>query len=307
MSVGYCCINLGINKSKKRRDNITPNRGMVKKTFETKGLSYVSELTILNLLDLKKILEWNVEMNISVYRMSSDMFPCIGFYKLEDLPNFDKICKLLSDLGDFAKKSKIRLSFHPSHFCVLGSTNPDVVEKTIDELDKHAKIMDLMGLDKSNFNPINIHLNITQPTHEEAANRFCENFKMLGESTKKRLTIENDDKPGQYSVKMLYDLVYKKIGIPIVVDSLHYMCHPNGMTWEETLLLGVSTWKEKPLVHHSSSKKIYEDSSVMQSAHADFIYEKFNDLGLDLDIELECKQKDIATLRYIQEFHQLVR
>ena len=50
-NIGYCCICLGVNEGLKKKDHISVNRGMVKKTFEAKGLSYVSELVILNLED----------------------------------------------------------------------------------------------------------------------------------------------------------------------------------------------------------------------------------------------------------------
>ena len=152
------------------------------------------------------------------------------------------------------------------------------------------------------YYPINIHLNITTPSHQEAAERFCTNFHRLKDSTKLRLTIENDDKQSQYSVKMLYDLVHTKIGIPIVVDSLHYSCHTDNMSWEDTLTLGISTWKTKPICHHSSSKKLHEDETVILSAHADFLYEQFNTCGFDVDIELECKKKDLAVDKYLKDF-----
>lgn len=299
---GYCCINLSLNIGKKKKDFISVNRGMVKKTFESKGLSYVSELAIQNIKDLKKILEWNVQNNILVYRMSSDMLPCLGFYKIQDLPKFDIISSLLKDCGDIAKQNSMRLSFHPSHFCVLASDKVEVVNNTIDELDKHSEIMDIMGLEQSSYYPVNIHLNITTPTHELAAERFCNNFQRLSESTKKRLTIENDDKLSQYSVKMLYNLVHKVIGIPIVVDSLHHYCHPDDMSWEDTLKLGVSTWKTKPLCHHSSSKKLHEDEKVILSAHSDFLYEPFDSCGFDVDVELECKKKDLSVMKYLKDF-----
>jgi len=304
-NIGYCCINLSLNFGKKKKDFISVNRGMILKTFESKGLNYVSDLVIQNIKDFRKILQWNYQNNIHVYRMSSDMFPCLGFYKIKDLPQFDLISSILKECGDFAKQNSIRLSFHPSHFCVLGSDKQRVVTNTIDELDKHSEIMDIMGLEESTFYPINIHLNITIPTHEAAAERFCSNFQKLNDSTKKRLTIENDDKPSQYSVKMLYDYVYRVIGIPIVVDSLHYYCHPDNMTWEDTLKLGLSTWKTKPLCHHSSSKKIYEVAESMVSAHSDFIYTPFDNCGFDLDIEFECKQKDLGVLKYLKDFTEI--
>lgn len=300
--VGYCCICLGINEGLKKKDSISVNRSMIKKTFEAKGLSYVSELIIPNLEDTIKVLSYNLKNNIKVYRMSSDSFPWMSHYKFSDLPNFERIKSLLIRIGNIIKDNDMRVSYHPGPFNILGSEKESVVEKTIDELNKHSELMNLMGLEKSTNYPINIHLNITTPSLEEASERFCKNFHKLNDCTKKRLTIENDDKPSQYSVRLLYELVYKKIGIPIVVDSLHYACHPDGMTWEETLQLGISTWKTKPLCHHSSSKKLNEDSSVIVSAHADFLYEEFDSCGFDVDIELECKQKDIAVYKYLRDF-----
>jgi UV DNA damage endonuclease len=301
-NVGYCCICLGINEGSKKKDHITVNRSMIKKTFESKGLSYVSELVIPNLEDTIKVLRYNIKNNIKVYRMSSDSFPWMSHYNFSDLPNFTKIQRLLTQIGNLVKENNIRVSYHPGPFNILGSEKETVVLKTIDELDKHAELMDLMGLEQTTYYPINIHLNVTTPTHEDAAKRFCDNFHRLKESTKLRLTIENDDKPSQYSVKMLYDLVYSNIRIPIVVDSLHYACHTDNMSWEDTLRLGLSTWKVRPLCHHSSSKKLHEDEKVILSAHADFLYETFDSCGFDVDIELECKQKDLAVVKYLNDF-----
>jgi UV DNA damage endonuclease len=301
-NIGYCCICLGVNEGLKKKDHISVNRGMVKKTFEAKGLSYVSELVILNLEDTIKVLKYNIKKNIKVYRMSSDSFPWMSHYKFSNLPNFNKIQRLLLQIGNIIKENQLRVSYHPGPFNILGSEREDVVDKTIDELNKHSELMDLMGLEQSTYYPVNIHVNVTTPNHQEATKRFCEGFEKLSDSCKKRLTVENDDKPSQYSVKMLYEMVHKVIGIPIVVDSLHYACHTDNMSWEDTLKLGLSTWKTKPLCHHSSSKKLHEDEKVILSAHADFLYESFDSCSFDVDIELECKQKDIALLKYLKDY-----
>ena len=71
-NIGYCCIPMGCNIGKKKKDHIQVNRGMVKKTFDSKGLPYVSELVILNLKDTLRVLDWNIQNNIFVYRLSSD-------------------------------------------------------------------------------------------------------------------------------------------------------------------------------------------------------------------------------------------
>jgi UV DNA damage endonuclease len=274
---------------------------MTKKTFESKGLDYVSELALKNIDDLQKILEWNLKNDISVYRMSSDMFPCLGFYKIEDLPNIKLIESKLRKSGKFAMDNGFRLSFHPSHFCILASENERVVLNAIDELNKHSQILDMMGLEQSTFYPVNIHIGTTKPSREEACQKFCQNFQLLSDSCKKRLTVENDDSPNQYSVKMLYDWVYSVVKVPILFDHHHFLFGPQDQSMEEALRLALSTWKTKPLTHMSSSKKI-EDEGAVAIAHADYIYEKIETFGLEFDIEIEAKCKDLAVLKYRKDF-----
>ena len=36
--IGYCCISIGINEGKSKKDQIMVNRGMVRRTFDLKGL-----------------------------------------------------------------------------------------------------------------------------------------------------------------------------------------------------------------------------------------------------------------------------
>ena len=304
INLGYCCICIGINDGLKKKDHITVNRGMVKKTFQAKGLPYVSELAILNLKDTLKVIDWNIKNKIFVYRLSSDSFPWMTEYKFSELPNFNIIQSLLTQIGNKIKQNNIRVSLHPGPFNVLASENDLVVTKTIDELNKHSEILDLMGLEQSRYYPVNIHINTTKPTCEEAAKRFVERFPLLSESCRNRLTLENDDSPNQYSVKMLYDFVYTKIGVPIVFDQHHFNYGPQDQTMEEALKLAHSTWSVKPLTH-MSSPKIHEDVKSVATAHADYIYEEIKTFGLDFDCEIEAKAKDMAVLKYRKQFKVL--
>jgi UV DNA damage endonuclease len=295
---------MGCNVGKKKKEHITVNRGMVRKTFDAKGLPYVSELVIENLKDTLKVLDYNLSVDIYIYRLSSDSFPWMSEYEFSDLPNFNVIQNLMTKIGDKIKSNNIRCSYHPGPFNVLASENPSVVEKTIKELNKHAELMDMMGLDQTTLYPINIHINTTQPTREQAAQRFVDRFPLLSESCKKRLTLENDDSPNQYSVKILHDLVHTKIGIPIVFDQHHFNYGPQDQTMEEALKLAHSTWKTRVMTHMSSPKTL-EDNSGKQTAHADYIYEEIKTFGLDFDTEIEAKAKDLAVIKYRQQFQVL--
>ncbi len=299
--IGYCCISLGCNEGKKKKDHIQVNRGMVKKTFQAKGLPYAAELIVANLKDTLEVLKYNLKNGIYVYRMSSDSFPWMSEYEFTDLPNIEEIKRLLKKIGDFAKENDMRLSYHPGPFNVLASESASVVDKTIYELDKHAQLMDMMGLDQTPYYAINIHVNTTKPTREEAAARFVSAFDRLSDSCKKRLTVENDDSPNQYSVKILKEHVHDKIGIPIVFDQHHFNYGPQDQSMEEALKTACSTWDGiRPLTHMSSPKTI-EDAAGKATAHADYIYEESETFGLEFDTEIEAKAKDMAVIRYREQ------
>jgi UV DNA damage endonuclease len=300
---GYCCINMTLGEGKKET-RITTNRSMVKKTFIERGLSYASETALLNAKDLIKVIRWNNENGIKMYRMSSDIFPWASEYEYTDLPDFEAIRIALKQAGDEAKAGGQRLTFHPSPYGVLASLRDDVVTNAIKDLRQHAEIMDLMGLDQSFFYPINIHVNTTKPTKEEAAERFCQNYALLPDTVKKRLVVEVDDKRSQYTAVDLYHMVHSKIGIPITFDYLHNKCNPSHLDEKQALALCLSTWPEgvPAITHYSDSRKDHEDPLCKEVAHSDWIHNKIPTYGMDFYIELEVKMKEKALLKYISDF-----
>ena len=295
MRLGYCCINLSL-----KDEGISTNRGMIRKTFDERGLTYVSELAIANLTDLLSILKWNFKQNIMVYRMSSDLFPWMSEYQFEQLPDFDKIQELALIIGQFVDTTQMRISFHPGQFDVLASPNPSVVDKTIYDLDQHSRILDLMGLPATHQFPLNIHVGGSYGNKQTAMQRFCENFRRLAPSTQARLVVENDDKATQYGVLDLYEGIHNIVGCPITFDHFHHRFCTNGISAEEAALLAASTWGDiTPLQHYSSSKALHEDSTVINRSHADYVYEIIPEYGIDADVEIEAKAKDLALLSYL--------
>jgi len=298
---GYCCINMTLAESKEK---VTTNRGMVKKTFLERGIDYVSDLALLNVKDLKKIIEWNHSNSIFMYRMSSDIFPWCSEYEISELKDYTEIRDILKECGDLAKKFDQRITFHPSPYGVLASERPDVVIKAIKELSQHGEIMDMMGLDRSVYYPINIHVNTTKPDKESAANRFCDNFSLLPDSVKSRLVVEVDDKKSQYTSVDLFNMVHSKIGIPVTFDYLHNECNkPDNMTEAQSLSVCLSTWPEgiPAITHYSDSRRLNEDSTAREVAHSDWIWKAPETYGLNFDIEFEVKMKERALLKYLNQ------
>ena len=301
---GYCCINLDLRKKK-----VTCNRGMIKRTFESKGIAYAGELALQNVRDLIEIIKWNHRKGIKVYRMTSCLFPWMSEYELKDLPTYEKIKTLGKGIGQLVKNYGQRLSFHPGPFNVLGSPNPVLIKKTSKELNQHAEIMDLFCLEQTRKFPINIHCNGVYGDKAATLQRWSDNFKKLSYSAQQRLVVENDDKASMYSVKDLYDGIFSKVFVPITFDYHHHRFNSGGLSEQEAFELAMSTWLAqgaRPLFHYSSCRRTFEDPKCKAQAHADYIYERINTYGHNIDIELEAKAKDVALLQYLKDETKLL-
>ena len=296
MNLGYACINMSLGK------NVTTNRSMVKRTFNEKGLDYVSELALANSKDVLKILVWNKNNNIKFFRLSSALVPWGDGLDLTTLKDYNEISTALRRAGDYAKANGIRITSHPGPFVVLTSPKENVVEAAIKDLELHGKIFDLLGLSQTPYNKINIHCNGVYGDKLSAMDRFCENYLKLSDSVKKRLTVENDDKASMYNVKDLM-YIHNRINIPIVFDYHHHSFNTGDLTEEEALKLASTTWGDiTPVVHYSESKALHEENIKLKpQAHSDYIKSLPNTYGLDVDIMVEAKAKELAILPFIKK------
>ena len=302
MKLGYACINMKLSYPQKYGGKergvkpITTGRGMIKRTFETKGVDYASEITLANVKDLNGVMTWNVLNGYNFYRMTSGLAPWKSEYEWSDMKDLKEIKLWLRSAGTMANTHGVRVTSHPGPFNVLVSPNEDVVQNTFQDLKMHAEVFDFMGLSRTHYNKINIHCNGVYGDKQSAMDRFCKNFERLPESVQSRLTVENDDKASMYSVK---DLMYlhERIGIPIVFDCHHHKFCTGGLSEQEALELAISTWPDDitPVVHYSESRsKEQLDESIKPQAHSDLIKELPNTYGNNVDIMVEAKHKELA-------------
>ena len=300
MNLGYACINMTLGSQTPR---VTTNRSMIKRTFVEKGIEYAGELGLQNAHDLFKILQWNNRKGIKFFRVSSDMFPWASEYGIENSPYYKRIETVLKACGNYAKQNGIRVNAHPGPFNVLVSPRENVVKNTITDLEIHGKIFDMMGLERSPYNNLNIHCNGVYGDKQSAMDRFCTNFERLSDSVKSRLTIENDDKASMYSVKDLM-YIHKRIGIPIVFDYHHHQFCTGDLSEQEALELAMTTWPEgiTPEVHYSESKALHEENSKLKpQAHSDYIKSLPNLYGNVVDVMVEAKAKELSILPFIKK------
>lgn len=296
MKLGLCCISL------KLKEQGFGHQTMTYKRFSSlpreEALEILGDRIQNNLVTTDKTIQFCAENNY-VYRVSSDIFPLITYdeanVNLEDLPNYDAIQNEFDNIAQSISSTNVRVSAHPSEFNSLASLNEKVVEKTITELNFYSSFFDRIGLPADRRSPMNFHVHNNNGTREEIAHRFYNNFKKLDNNCQARITIENDDKLNCWSVKELVDIFHPITRIPICFDYLHHKCHPNNLTEREAINMCWDTWQTKPLFHYSESRE-----GNNPRAHADYPENTFDTYGLEFDIDMELKAKDLALEQYVE-------
>jgi len=239
--LGLTCISEELKEKDKKKYSF---RTMTRKRFHDleriDAINQLSERILHNARTTRYIINHCINNNILHYRLSSALFPLITDaqtdVKLDDL---DPICltqikEELQFAGKIAKRYNISIGSHPDQFNVLASSNRDAVERTINELNFQASVLDMVGLPQDHTAPMNIHINYTPKADETldlVATRFFRNLSMCDKGVYKRLTIENEDK-GFFNVDnciKFSEYLFNTFGanIPVCYDNLHDFCNPS--------------------------------------------------------------------------------
>lgn len=271
---------------------------------------------------LRDILSYLDQINVRMYRLSSDLAPYVTH---PDLPQFhdqiDECASELAAVGQIAQQSDTRLSFHPGPYTVLNSPDEAIAAKAIADLRAQTQILDLMGQGPEAV--INIHVGGLYGDKPAAMDRFVKRYLSLPEPVRKRLVLENDERI--YHLGDTY-AIHQQTGIRLVLDQLHHLCnHQPGHSLEQALNLALSTWPpgQTPKIHFSSPRTALVAAPKRStsgayrlprlSQHADLI-DPFAFIELlrlaprrrqDLDVMLECKAKDVALLRLREQLADL--
>ena len=265
---------------------------------------------------LEAILGYLDDTGIRFYRMATGLAPYASHPELtqfRDQPA--RFAGRLAEVGARARELGVRLTSHPGQYTVLNSEDHEVRRLAAVELEVQAEIMDGMGLGPESV--VVLHVGGGAGGEQAALDRFCEGFELLGDAARARLVVENDDRTfGLRDVLALSE----RIGRPVVWDILHHHCNdPDGIPDREALELALATWPQgvTPKIHYSTPKTAVEEKKVRKGrrverrvvlphlrAHADVIdpiaFEHFvteTAAGLDFDVMLEAKAKDLAVLR----------
>jgi UV DNA damage endonuclease len=266
---------------------------------------------------LHAIFTYLEKSKIRMYRMSSDVAPYVTH---PDLPQFHgQIAESrpeLAELGRRANQIGLRVSFHPSQFIVMNAPDKELRRKSMWDLASQAEILDLMNLGPEAV--LVIHVGGAYDDKSAAINRWVACYKELPEPARRRLVLENDDV--RFSAADVLS-IHDRTGVPLVFDMQHHQClNPERLPWRPTLERFFQTWPAgtRPKIHYSSPRtqmrevvranpKTGKQDKVLQppiwTAHADYIH-PFDFIrfaaetrGLNFDIMLEAKAKDLALQR----------
>jgi UV DNA damage endonuclease len=294
--LGLCCIFLE-QPIKFRNTTVKAVSAMQREA----ALAKLSSLCMANAEALLASLRFCADTGIGCFRINSQILPLKTHvecgYDMSDLPDGDAIVQRFKDCGEFAKSHNIRTCFHPDQFVVLNSPRPDVVERSIKELEYQSEVAEWVGADV-----VNIHGGGAYGDKVAALAQFASSLPRLSSRARSRLTLENDDvtfTPGD-----LLPLCRSE-GIPLVYDVHHHRCNSDKFSVEEATELAVATWNREPMFHLSSPLEGW--SGPKPNRHHDYIsIVDFPDCwrNLSLTVEVEAKAKELAVLKLMKQLSQ---
>ncbi|MDQ0063171.1 UV DNA damage repair endonuclease UvsE [Paenibacillus harenae] len=306
-------------------ENASPSRTMTYKSFaklndREAGIRKLERLAEENLANTLRILRHCRASDVQMYRFSSKLIPLATHGALADWNPFEALTPSFRELGDFVKRNRMRVSFHPDHFCVFSTPREEVLAGSIIDLDSHVRMLEAMELDEAT--KCNIHMGGAYGDKETSRERFVRQFGALEPRCLHRVTLENDDKTFNVAETLA---AAEQVGVPMVLDIHHHAVNPGGIsedelcgeqwprivqTWQrERERLGMSSVQELPPKIHASSPKSVTDPR----GHADFVeplpllrfLRQAAPATEYLDCMLEAKSKDEALFKLMDELGKL--
>ncbi len=258
MRVGYSCAN--------KKEKLHTNHLCRLSSF---GIPKLKEVVSKNIDHLKQILRINTKQHLHIFRIGSEFVPFAGHENMQKLKSKwhwrTYFAPQLKHIGEtLIQKAGIRVTMHPDHYCLLNSNDEKVYKRSLDELEYHAELFDAMGLDATH--KIQIYVGGVYGDKSSSIERFVEKYKLLSDTVKKYLIIENDDH--LYSVDDCMK-IYWKCAIPVSLNTLHHEAfNTSGDTMRQAFMKIENTWDKDvdglPLVVYGS-----QNSDGRRGAYAD--------------------------------------
>lgn len=252
-----------------------------------------------NLDSLERLIDYNIQNGIQLFRISSDLIP-FGSSLAAGLTWRENFAEKLSAISGKILRSGMRVSMHPGQYTVLNSPDPLVAQRAVEDLRYHAGVLDELELGRTH--KIILHLGGAYGDKKQAKTRFLCRYCELDPKIQRRIVLENDDRLFHIG-DILETAAYG--GIPVVYDNLHHAVNPadsvhRDLDWIRECS---QTWKREDgpqKIHYAQ-----QNPSKKRGAHSESIrmdpFLVFSEplLGTDVDIMLEVKDKNLSALKCI--------
>lgn len=303
-------IRLGYVATALRLPKVTSSSHLTFTNYEKQGreekkLDKLKSVTLSNLDDLYKILQYNVENKIHFYRVTSALVPLATHPEVTNW-NYRNIFDMdFKRIGDFIRDNDLRVDTHADDANVLNSIKEDVIESTKRNLWAHVNLYEDINYPDGKMI---LHIGSSQGGREEAIKRFINNFKEFPEEITSKLILENDDKT--FTTRQVLRIC-KEVNTPMVLDVHHHLCNSGNDPLTPMLRDIFSTWegqKFPPEVHFSTPREGGKDRKHSDLINPnDFILflEGCKELDMDFDVMLEAKKKDIALYKLVNDIRRL--
>ena len=194
----------------------------------------------------------NLPESLRCFRLGSDILPAYTesswswFWKQPDVIEYAQ--RQFARVGQTARERDVRLSFHPGQFCCIVSESPDVVARSLEELEYHADMVRWMGYGQTRLDfKINIHLSgrLGVDAFDAAWNRMTPELRNC-------LTLENDE----YQ-QGLDNLLRLKHRVAIVLDIHHHLIRESQYIGADDARISqiIDSWAGvRPIIHYSQSR-----------------------------------------------------
>lgn len=250
-------------------------------------------------------------------RISSDLFPHKSNPRTPHY-SLDEFQSQLEHAGNLARRYKMRLSFHPGQYNVVGTPDPDAFRNTCADLDWHAEVLDRMGCDQDGV--MIVHGGGVYNNKPATIKRWVDQFFQLSEPVRRRLVLEHCEK--SYSVSdclQISDMIHAidGKGIPVVFDTHHYECynilHPNERLEPASHYMPrvLETWNRrgiKPLFHISEQRpgsQVGTHSDLIDTIPQYLLDLTHGSSKISIDLDVEAKLKEQAIDRLYQRYDYL--
>lgn len=332
--IGFCCKYVQYDGKKgfvsvPELNTSTTTVAWLKKQTQSVAEQKLWDLMVHNIESIKLLVRQVGTLNeqLRMVRLSSDILPVytepnyMYFWQQDYVRSYAE--KHFAEVGMLARSLGVRLSFHPGQFCVLASSDDDIVRRSIEEFEYHVDMARWMGYGKTWHDEgfkINVHI-----AGRRGPAGIVHALASLSPEARNLITIENEE-----ITHGLDTCLELEKHCALVLDIHHHWINtgeyidPN----DDRVKRVIDSWRGvRPVMHYSLSREEHLHESIIRNnvtlmdlddllkngykkqklrAHSDYYWnDAANEWALsfwdNFDICCESKAKNLASFALYEQ------